>query len=71
MAKAKAKTAEPKKLQIKYVKSSIGYSKNHKRTIEALGLTRLNQVVVQKDTPSLRGMLLKVNHLVEVSEVEE
>ena len=51
MAKAKAKTAEPKKLRIKYVKSSIGYSKNHKRTIEALGLTRLNQVVVQNDTP--------------------
>lgn len=66
-----AKTSKPKNLQIKYVKSSIGYSKKHKQTIEALGFTRLNQVVIHKDTPSLRGMLLKVNHLVEVSEAEE
>jgi large subunit ribosomal protein L30 len=59
-----------RKLRIKYVKSAIGYSERHKGTIRALGLRRLNQSVVMEDTPSLRGMLLKVNHLVKVEEVE-
>jgi len=64
-----AETNEPKLLRITYVKSAIGYSVRHKDTIRALGLRRLNQSVVQKDTPVLRGMLLKVNHLVRVEEV--
>jgi large subunit ribosomal protein L30 len=62
---------QPKQLRITYVKSSIGYSQRHKDTIRTLGLRRLNQSVVHKDTPVVRGMLSKVNHLVRIEEVEE
>lgn len=61
---------EPKKLKITLVKSGIGYSEKHKATLRALGLRKMNQIVVQEDTPTLRGMLLKVNHLVKVEEEE-
>ena len=60
---------QPKKLRITYVRSSIGYSERHKATIRALGFHRLNQVVEHEDTPVLRGMLYKVNHLVRIEEV--
>lgn len=59
-----------KKLQITLVKSAIGYSVKHKATIRALGLRRMNQTVEQVDSPALRGMLMKVNHLVTVVEQE-
>jgi len=65
-----AETETAKKLRITYVKSSIGYSERHKATIRALGLRKLNQTVVQVDSPALRGMLSKVNHLVKIEEVE-
>ena len=66
------KTAKPKEkyLRITLVKSPIGYSKEHKATIKSLGLRKMHQTVDQADTPVLRGMLYKVNHLVEVEEVE-
>lgn len=57
-------------LQITWVKSSIGYSLRQKRTIRALGLRRLGDVVEQPDSPAVRGMLDKVSHLVKV-EVKE
>lgn len=60
-----------KKLQITLVKSAIGYSVKHKATIRALGLRRMNQTVEQVDSPVVRGMLMKVNHLVKVVEQEE
>jgi large subunit ribosomal protein L30 len=63
------KTSQPKKLRITYVKSAIGYSQRHKDTIEVLGFRRLNQTVEHVDSPSLRGMLAKVNHLVRVEEL--
>ena len=59
------------KLQIKWTKSSIGYSLRQKRTIRALGLRRLGDVVEQADSPVIRGMIGKVSHLVQVEEVEE
>ncbi|HNS52452.1 MAG TPA: 50S ribosomal protein L30 [Anaerolineae bacterium] len=58
------------RLHITWVKSSIGYSVRQKRTIRALGLRRLGDVVEQPDTPAVRGMLDKVSHLVRV-EVKE
>ncbi|MBN1373073.1 MAG: 50S ribosomal protein L30 [Anaerolineaceae bacterium] len=61
---------EPKKLKITLVKSGIGYSEKHKGTLRALGLRKINQSVVQEDTPTLRGMLLKINHLVKVEDEE-
>lgn len=60
-----------KKLQIKYVKSVIGYSQKQKGTIQALGFRKLYQTVEHEDTPVIRGMINKVSHLVEVSEEEE
>lgn len=62
--------AEPKMLRITLMKSAIGYSVRHKATIRALGFHRLHQTVVHEDTSSLRGMLLKVNHLVLIEEQE-
>jgi len=56
-----------KKLRITYVKSAIGYSIRQKATIQSLGLRKLNQTVVHEDTPVIRGMLAKVNHLVRVA----
>ncbi len=66
MAKTKAST--PKTLRITLVKSAIGYSVRHKATLRALGLRRLHQTVEHADSPALRGMLSKVNHLVEIEE---
>jgi len=57
------------KLRIKYVKSAIGYNVKQKRTIHALGLRRLGDQVEHDDTPVIRGMVQKVSHLVQVSEV--
>ena len=57
------------KLRITYKKSAIGYKKDQKGTIRALGLRKLHQVVEHDDTPAIRGMVDKVNHLVEVEEV--
>ncbi len=57
------------KLRIKWVKSAIGYSKRQKATIRALGLRRLGDEVEHRDHPSIRGMIDKVRHLVEVEEI--
>ncbi len=62
-------TNEPKKLRITYVRSAIGYSVRHKDTIRTLGLRKLHQSVIREDTPTLRGMLAKVNHLVQIEDV--
>ena len=58
------------KLQITWVKSSIGYSRRQKGTVRALGLRRLGDVVEHADTAAIRGMIDKVSHLVEVKEIE-
>lgn len=65
-----SENTQAKKLRITYVKSAIGYSERHKATIRTLGFHRLNQTVEHVDSPALRGMLNKVNHLVRVEEVE-
>ena len=56
------------KLQITLKKSAIGYAKDQKDTLRALGLRRLNQTVEHEDSRSIRGMIIKVRHLVEVEE---
>lgn len=58
-----------KKLQVTYTKSAIGYKKDQKGTIRALGLRKLNQTVEHEDTAVIRGMIQKVQHLVTVEEV--
>ncbi|HBK33051.1 MAG TPA: 50S ribosomal protein L30, partial [Porphyromonadaceae bacterium] len=49
-------------------KSRIGAPKDQKRTLDALGLRKLNRVVEHEDTPSIRGLIRKVHHLVTVIE---
>ena len=53
-------------IKIKQIKSKIGYPVDQKRTLEALGLHKISQVVEKEDTPVIRGMIRKVHHLVEV-----
>jgi large subunit ribosomal protein L30 len=54
------------KLQLKWVRSAIAAPVKHKLVVKGLGFTRLNQVVEREDTPSIRGMVAKVPHLVEI-----
>ena len=55
-----------KKLKITLKKSAIGFDKKQKLVVAGLGLRRLNHTVELPDTPSTRGMIHKVRHLVEV-----
>jgi large subunit ribosomal protein L30 len=57
------------KLKVTLVKSGIGYSQDQKRTLRALGFRRLNQSVIHEDSGSVRGMIIKVRHLLKVEEV--
>lgn len=59
------------KLRIEQVRSGIGHSRVLNRTLQAIGLRRHQAVVVKADTPSLRGQLRQVRHLVRVTPVEE
>ena len=56
------------KVRITWVKSSIGYARDQKKTLAALGLHRLNQSVTHDDSRPVRGMINKVKHLVKVEE---
>jgi len=71
MARVRKKTqttaaAPGTKIQLKWVRSAIAAPVKHKLVIKGLGFTRLNQVVEREDTPSIRGMVAKVPHLVEI-----
>ena len=55
-------------IKVKQVISAIGRTKTQKRTLEALGLKKLHQVVEHEATPSVLGMVAAVRHLVEVQE---
>jgi large subunit ribosomal protein L30 len=59
----------PSKIRIRQVKSASGHQQDQKRTIEALGIRRMQTSVVHVDTPQIRGMIFKVRHLVEVEEI--
>ena len=67
----KSTAPKQKVVRVTLVKSPIGYSERHKETIRALGLRRMHQTVEHVDSPTLRGMLYKVGHLVEVVEEVE
>ena len=58
-----------KTLRIKQVKSKIGYRQDQRDTLRSLGLHHINDVVEHEDNPSIRGMILKVRHLVTVEEI--
>lgn len=63
-----AKKKEEKIVRVTLVRSPIGYSQRQKNTVRALGLLKVNQTVEHLDGPSLRGMIDKVSHLVQVEE---
>lgn len=58
------------KLRITQVRSGVGRQKVQRRTLVALGIKRHQQSVVHDDTPAIRGMIAKVDYLVEVEEVD-
>ena len=60
---------ENKTVFVTLVRSPIGYTKDQKQTVLALGLRRMHQTIEHRDTPALRGMIRKVEHLVKVEEV--
>jgi large subunit ribosomal protein L30 len=53
-------------ITIQYYRSSIGFSKKQKDVVKALGITKLNQQVTRPDTPSMRGIVAKVPHLLRI-----
>lgn len=53
-------------IKVKQIRSKIGYPVDQKRTLLALGLRKISQVVEVEDTPSVRGMIQKVHHLVTI-----
>jgi large subunit ribosomal protein L30 len=57
------------RLRITLRRSVIGHPKDQKDTARVLGLTRINRTVVRPDTPSVRGMVRKLEHLLSVEEV--
>jgi large subunit ribosomal protein L30 len=56
------------RIRVKQVKSEIGYTRRQRATLVGLGIRRMHQVVEVEDTPSVRGMIAKVSHLVVVLE---
>jgi len=70
-AKTEPNTLTEGKGRITQVRSGIGHNKVMNRTLEALGLKHHQDVVVHQDSPSLRGMIKRVRHLVDVTPVKE
>ena len=58
--------ADIAKIKIQYFRSKICTPVKHKLVVKGLGFTRLNQIVEREDTPSTRGMIAKIPHLVRV-----
>jgi large subunit ribosomal protein L30 len=63
--------ASAKALAVKQIRSEIGHSESMRRTLRALGLRHHQQTVQVPNTSSIRGMLIKVRHLIEVSPAQE
>jgi len=78
-AATRARAAKPRtaaaaasggKLRVKQVKSGIGHAETYRRTLRALGIRHHQDEVVVPDNPSVRGMVFKVRHLVQVTSEE-
>lgn len=57
-----------KTVRVTLVRSPIGYTKDQKATVKALGLRRMHQTIEHQDTPALRGMLNKIIHMLKIEE---
>ena len=66
--KAKEKEAATATIRIQYYRSSIACPRTQKEIVRSLGLTKLNQIVERPDTPSMRGAVAKVPHLIRIIE---
>lgn len=66
--KAKSKEAAPAKIRIQYYRSTIACPVKQKEIVRSLGLRKLNQIVERPDTPSMRGTVEKVPHLIRIVE---
>jgi large subunit ribosomal protein L30 len=62
------KETSGKSLRVTLVKSPIGFTKDQKATVRALGLRRMNHTIEHKDSPAIRGMLNKIIHLIKIEE---
>jgi len=58
-----------KRIRVQQVRSAIGYDRRQRATLRGLGLRRLNHTVEVEDTPAVRGMIVKVAHLVAAEDV--
>jgi len=63
--------AEGRRLRVTQIKSGIGYDQTQKATLRTMGFRRLNQTVELADSPTVRGLVRKVSHLVRVEEVAD
>ena len=59
------------RIEVKQIRSRNGKKPNQRKTLTALGLRKMNSVRVHDDNPVIRGMIMKVNHLVEVREIKK
>jgi len=59
------------KLKVTLVKSMIGRPEKHRKILRSMGLTKINRTIVFKDSPSIRGMINKVSHLVKAEEKKD
>ncbi|MBR6176481.1 MAG: 50S ribosomal protein L30 [Bacteroidales bacterium] len=59
------------KKKVTQIRSKIGWPKDQKATLEALGLRKIGASVIVEDTPSMNGMIVKVRHLVKVEDINE
>ena len=65
-AKKSAATGESKTIKIEYYRSAICTPDKHRKVVKGLGFTRLRQIVEREDTPSVRGMVKVIPHLVRI-----
>jgi large subunit ribosomal protein L30 len=70
MAKKNAEGNTGKTLRIRQVRSSIGTRREHREVLKGLGLRRIRHEVERPDTPEIRGMVAKVQYLLEVEEAQ-
>lgn len=59
-----------KRLQITLVRSLIGRTESQRATVQSLGLRKIHQTVIREDSPAVRGMIAKINHMVECKEID-
>ncbi|MEZ5426501.1 MAG: 50S ribosomal protein L30 [Pyrinomonadaceae bacterium] len=68
MAKKEENQKNGGTIKIQYYKSMIGYPKKQKTIVKSLGITKLNQIVEREDSPSMRGIVEKIPHLLRIVE---